>query len=66
MKVSVLGANGRIARLAEKELTQAKISQRLFLRNPSRIEPNEFQEVVAGDATKLEDLLEALNGVEIV
>lgn len=66
MKVLVLGANGQIARLAEKELTQAKISQRLFLRNPSRIEPNELQEVVAGDATNLADLQEALNGIEIV
>lgn len=66
MKVLILGANGKIARLAEEQLSNEQVNQRLFLRNATRITPNPFQEIVEGDATNVADLTAALNGVDIV
>ncbi len=53
-KVLILGANGRIARLAEKEfLTQTDDELKLFLRNPERLQLQQPQResVIDGDAT---------------
>ncbi len=66
MKILVLGAHGKIARLAEEMLTEKKLSQRLFLRNSSRLKGNSYQEVVEGSASNEKDLEKAMANVDVV
>ncbi|WP_268912338.1 SDR family oxidoreductase [Lentilactobacillus sp. SPB1-3] len=68
-KVLILGANGKIARLAEEELlSDTDISMKLFLRNASRLTATDSarQEVIEGDSTDKESLKSAINGVDVV
>lgn len=67
--VLVLGANGQIARLAEKQmLAQSDVHLTLFLRRSSRLKPEDLsrEKVVDGDATDQNALAEAMNGTDIV
>lgn len=67
MKVLILGAHGQIARLAETDLLEKGISQRLFLRNAQRIQPvSDLQEVVEGNADDVPQLKAAMTGIDIV
>jgi uncharacterized protein YbjT (DUF2867 family) len=68
-KVLILGANGRIARLAEKEfLTQTDDELKLFLRNPERLQLQQPQResVIDGDATDVDQLKAAMKDVDAV
>lgn len=67
--VLVLGANGQIARLAEKQmLTDSDAQLTLFLRRSSRLKPEDLsrEKVVDGDAADRNALTEAMNGTDIV
>lgn len=67
MKVLILGAHGQIARLAEAELVEKGISQRLFLRNAKRMEAtSQLQEILEGDAGNVAELTAAMEGIDIV
>jgi uncharacterized protein YbjT (DUF2867 family) len=68
-RVLVLGANGRIARLAIEEfLNTTDVKLKLFLRNASRINPTQTarETVIDGDATKLDQLKDAMQDVDAV
>ncbi len=67
--VLVLGANGQIARLAEKQmLADSDVHLTLFLRRSSRLKPEDLsrEKVVDGDAADRNALTEAMNGTDIV
>ncbi|WP_283678497.1 SDR family oxidoreductase [Lentilactobacillus sp. Marseille-Q4993] len=67
--VLILGANGKIARLAEDQLLkQTDVNMKLFLRKASRMQTSDSsrQTVVEGDATVKSDLVDALAGVDVV
>ncbi|WP_286121149.1 SDR family oxidoreductase [Pediococcus pentosaceus] len=68
-KVLILGAHGKIARLAEKEfLEKTDDSLKLFLRKAGRLNPiqPDREVVIEGDATNLEQLVAAMQGVDAV
>lgn len=68
-KVLILGANGKIARLAEEELlANTDFSMNLFLRNASRMTATDSsrQNIIDGDSTDKEALKAAMNGVDVV
>lgn len=68
-KVLILGAHGQIARLAEKEfLAETDFNLKLYLRNSSRIRTEDAtrEEIIDGDAANVEQLKEALQGVDAV
>lgn len=70
-KVLILGANGKIARLAEHILIDTTDSDlRLFLRNAGRLrdfaDSHTLVEAVEGDATDVEELQEAMKDVDVV
>ncbi|MCT1177037.1 SDR family oxidoreductase [Pediococcus pentosaceus] len=68
-KVLILGAHGKIARLVEKEfLEKTDDSLKLFLRKASRLNPvqPDRETVIEGDATNLEQLVAAMQGVDAV
>lgn len=66
--VLILGAHGQIARLVTKNLLHEEIDQRLFLRNANRLSVSDAtkEELFDGDATNVDDLKKALEGVDIV
>lgn len=68
--VLILGANGQIARLTEKQLLAdlPAVHQTLFLRNAKRLTPSDpaKQTVIDGDAAEVSALKAALVGVDIV
>lgn len=67
--VLILGANGKIARLAEKELlTRTNHHLTLFLRNAKRLTPTDpkRETVVEGDVTNPAALQKAMVGTDIV
>ncbi|WP_461215977.1 SDR family oxidoreductase [Lacticaseibacillus sp. GG6-2] len=67
--VLILGANGQIARLAEKQLlSETKHHLTLFLRDAKRLEVTDpdRETVVEGDATDPEALGKAMAGIDIV
>ncbi|MTV83256.1 SDR family oxidoreductase [Secundilactobacillus folii] len=68
-KVLILGANGKIAKLAETQLlsdTQHQLT--LFLRNAKRLNVNDVsrEQVVEGDATDQDALEKAMAGQDVV
>ncbi|MCQ9316475.1 SDR family oxidoreductase [Pediococcus pentosaceus] len=68
-KVLILGAHGKIARLSEKEfLEKTDDSLKLFLRKAGRLNPiqPDREVVIEGDATNLEQLVAAMQGVDAV
>ena len=68
-KVLILGVHGKIARLAEKEfLEKTDDSLKLFLRKAGRLNPiqPDREVVIEGDATNLEQLVAAMQGVDAV
>lgn len=68
-KVLILGANGRIARLAEKLiLKETNYNLVLFLRNPERLAKLKSRRVklVEGDVSNVDDLVTAMEEVDIV
>lgn len=66
--VLIIGANSRIARLAETMLLQKDdIKLTLFLRHPEKLTINlPADQIIQGDATNLDDLNKAMNGIDIV
>lgn len=67
--VLILGANGQIARLAEKQLlSETKHHLTLFLRNAKRLEVSapERETVIEGDATDPDALNKAMSGIDVV
>lgn len=68
-KVLVLGANGKIARLAEQIfLDSTDNSLRLYLRKPERLRDikNDLVEIVGGDVTDVQTLEDSMKDVDIV
>lgn len=70
-KVLVLGANGKIARLAEHIFVDTTDTQlRLYLRNAGRLKDfadyHTLVEAVEGDATDTDTLIEAMKDVDLV
>lgn len=68
-KVLILGANGKIAKLAEEQLlTQTDHQLTLFLRHANRLSVSDASRktVVEGDATDQASLEKAMNGQNIV
>lgn len=68
-KVLILGAHGKIACLAENEfLEKTDDSLKLFLRKAGRLNPiqPDREVVIEGDATNLEQLVAAMQGVDAV
>ena len=74
-KVLIIGANGRIAKIVEKRLlAESSLDLRLFARNASKLEnltnnqnlTSNQVEIIEGDALKKDDLLQAMQGVDIV
>jgi uncharacterized protein YbjT (DUF2867 family) len=68
-KILILGANGKIAKLAEKELLEKTTHQlTLFLRNADRLKSSDDKRemVVEGDTTDTKSLEKALKGIDIV
>lgn len=68
-KVLVLGANGKIARLAEQIfLDSTDNSLRLYLRKPERLRDikNDLVEIVGGDVTDVKTLEDSMKDVDIV
>ncbi|MFH5810278.1 NAD(P)H-binding protein [Companilactobacillus sp. FL22-1] len=70
-KVLVLGANGKIARLAEHIFVDTTDTQlRLYLRNAGRLkdfaDSHTLVEAVEGDATDTDTLIEAMKDVDLV
>ncbi|OFA12590.1 NmrA-like family protein [Lentilactobacillus sunkii] len=67
--VLILGANGQIAKLVEKQLLdQTDHHLTLFLRNASRLKVTDpkRETVVEGDATDKQAIIKALDGIDIV
>lgn len=67
--VLILGANGQIAKLVEKQLLdQTDHHLTLFLRNASRLKVTDpkRETVVKGDATHKQAIIKALDGIDIV
>lgn len=67
--VLILGANGKIAHLAEEQLlSETDAHMKLFLRNASRLQvaDSKRQTVIEGDVTDAETLKSALSGVDVV
>ncbi|MFC6323845.1 SDR family oxidoreductase [Companilactobacillus baiquanensis] len=68
-RVLVLGANGKIARLAEQIfLDSTGNSLRLFLRRPERLRDikNDLVEIVGGDVTDVKTLEDSMKDVDVV
>jgi NmrA-like family. len=68
-KVLILGANGKIARIAEHIfLDSTENSLRLYLRRPERLRDlkNDLVEIIGGDVTDLKTLEDAMRDVDIV
>lgn len=70
-KIAVLGASGQIAQLAEPLLLKDENNELvLFLRHPNKLDASQLDqnriEIVKGDASRVEELSEALAGVDIV
>lgn len=68
-RVLVLGANGKIARLAEQIfLDSTGNSLRLFLRRPERLQDikNDLVEIVGGDVTDIKTLEASMKDVDVV
>ncbi|RDU56210.1 hypothetical protein CQA49_02180 [Helicobacter sp. MIT 00-7814] len=68
-KVLIIGANGRIAKIvANRLLAESSLDLRLFARNSSRLKDfqNNRVEIFEGDALKKDDLLKAMQNVNIV
>ncbi|TGD22987.1 NAD-dependent dehydratase [Companilactobacillus suantsaicola] len=71
-KVLILGANGKIARLAEHifvDTTDASL--KLYLRNANRLEDfvnshDKLTEAIEGDTTDVENMVESLKDVDLV
>jgi uncharacterized protein YbjT (DUF2867 family) len=73
MKVLILGANGRIARLVEERILTEKefqdVDLTLYLRNKQRLqnlEENPRISLIEGDINDQEGLVEAMNGIDLV
>lgn len=67
--VLILGANGQIAKLAEKQLlNETDHHLTLFLRNAGRLTVTdpERETVIEGDAANKQDIIKALDGIDIV
>lgn len=67
--VLILGANGKIAKLAEAELlVQTADRLKLFLRNADRLNVTDAsrQQVIEGDATDPAALVSAMDHVDVV
>lgn len=67
--VLILGANGKIAKLAEAELLAQTTDQlKLFLRNADRLNVTDVsrQQVIEGDATDPAALVSAMDHVDVV
>lgn len=67
--VLILGANGQIAKLVEKQLLdQTDHHLTLFLRNADRLKVTDpkRETVVEGDATDKQAIIKALDGIDIV
>ncbi|MFD1317131.1 NAD(P)H-binding protein [Loigolactobacillus zhaoyuanensis] len=67
--VLILGAAGKIARLAEQQLlTDTEAQLTLFLRRPERLGnvDGSREKVIAGDATQQDQLVAAMQGQDIV
>lgn len=67
-KVTILGANGQIARLATAQLIAKKFDLRLFLRRPNRLQNENIgkAQIIDGDAANTDDLVKAIKGVDVV
>ncbi|WP_125762712.1 SDR family oxidoreductase [Companilactobacillus hulinensis] len=68
-RVLVLGANGKIARRATQiYLDSTNNSLRLYLRNPARLRDidNRLVEIVGGDTTDEDTLVESMKDVDVV
>ncbi|WP_119325498.1 SDR family oxidoreductase [Companilactobacillus musae] len=70
-KVLILGANGKIARLAEHIFVDTTDSDlRLYLRKAERLrdfaDSHTLVEAIEGDATNVQTLIEAMKGVDLV
>ncbi|MBU5365490.1 SDR family oxidoreductase [Enterococcus devriesei] len=67
MRVLILGAYGKIARIVEDNLLQEDIQQRLFLRNADRLTPADpKQEVIDGSSADIDAVSAALKDVDVV
>ena len=67
--VLILGANGQIAKLAEKQLlNETEHHLTLFLRNSKRLSISDpsRERVIDGDAADVKDIVAALDGIDIV
>ncbi|EHO53162.1 SDR family oxidoreductase [Lentilactobacillus kisonensis] len=67
--VLILGANGNIAKLVEKQiLTETDHHLTLFLRNAKRLSISDpsRETVIEGDATDVRSIVAALDGIDIV
>ncbi|MGX7015087.1 NAD(P)H-binding protein [Vagococcus silagei] len=67
-KVLILGANGQIAKLVSDNLLTQNMSQRLFLRDSTRlaVKNPQKQEIFEGDALNIDQLVKAMTGIDIV
>ncbi len=68
MKVTILGANGRIARIAERFMAaDSDIELRLFLRHAERLAALKGKAAIfEGDATNVQQVQKAIEGTDIV
>lgn len=67
--ILILGAHGKIAQLAIKELTAEDVNLKLFLRNSARLSSlstNKRVQLFEGNAANLQDLAAAMENVDIV
>lgn len=70
-KITVLGASGQIAQLAEKLFLKDNNNELVFfLRHPQKLNQSELDEkrekIIVGDASKFAELLPAIQGADIV
>lgn len=66
--ILIIGANSRIARLAETMLLQKNdIKLTLFLRHPEKLSIDlPAEQIIQGDATNFDDVVKAVSGMDIV
>lgn len=71
MKIAILGASGRIAKLAEEFLLKNKDNELvLFLRHPDKLDQDQIdqsrEQLVVGDASHQDEVAAAIKGVDLV
>ncbi|MSX02736.1 MAG: NAD(P)H-binding protein, partial [Actinobacteria bacterium] len=65
MRILLTGASGAIGSQLAQELAKGADELRAFARDPSRVDPGPFDDIVTGDVVTGAGLDEALDGVDL-